>query len=411
MFIATGKAKKMKLSLIAAATVMTLLAGTVAAVGQSSPNVLSMRVVGYYPSWAIYQRQFFVNEIPAGQLTHLNYAFANISEDGEVVLGDAWADTQFPYPGDVEGADMLGNFNQLRLLKEAHAGLQTLISVGGWTWSSRFSDVALTEESRQRFARSAVDFMTRYGFDGVDIDWEYPTGGGNYGNVNRPEDPENFVLLLAEIRAQLDVQGELDGRHYLLTIAAGAGESAYAPLGWERIHPSLDFINVMTYDFAGSFSDATGHASPLFDSANTLVGSVDRTVQGMLAAGVPADKLVVGVPFYGHSWARVEAENDGMNQPFTGSGPGTWEPGWLDYSDITANHLDMPRFWDDEAQVPWLYDAETGIMISYEDPESARLKAQYVVENGLGGIMFWEVTQDTADLALLNAITAVLNTR
>lgn len=370
------------------------------------------RVVAYYISWGIYARQYFVNEIPADKLTHINYAFANISRAGECILGDEWADTQYLYPGDVEGSELLGNFNQLNLLKAEHPHLQTLISVGGWTWSARFSDVALTEESRRRFAASCVDFMLRYGFDGIDLDWEYPAGGGNAGNVERPEDPENFILLLTELREQLDAQGERDGRYYLLTIAAGAGERTYATLDWERIQAQLDWINVMTYDMSGGWSAITGHNAPLYDStANPPEGtSVNTAVQAYLALGVPPDKLVVGVPFYGRGWADVPNVDHGLHQPYDGLPNGTWETGSFDYNDLAARYVDgFERHWDATAQVPWLYDPAEGIMITYDDAESLALKAEYVREHGLGGVMFWELSQDDADATLLTALYDTLN--
>lgn len=370
------------------------------------------RVVGYYASWAIYGREYFVTDVRGDLLTHLNYAFALISEDGEVVLGDEWADTQYPYPDDPADAELLGNFRQLQLLKAANSQLQTMISIGGWTGSGRFSDVALTAESREKFAHSAVDFMIRYGFDGVDIDWEYPTGGGEVGNVERPEDPENFVLLLAELRAQLDAQGAVDGRHYPLTIAASASPTSNSQLDWSRIEPLLDWVNVMTYDMSGPWSEVTGFNAPLYDSQEDPPEgiSTDSSIQAFLALGLPADKVVLGIPFYGPGWSGVAATNNGLHQPFTDIPQGTFEGGTFEYGDIAANYLDTyARFWDETAQVPWLYNADTGIMIVYEDPESIALKASYVREHGLGGIMFWELSLDSDDAALLSAVYEGLN--
>lgn len=367
------------------------------------------RIVGYFTGWAIYGRQYFVTDVPAEHLTHINYAFANISARGEVVLGDEWGDTQVTYPGESEGG---GNFHQLRLLKAAHPHLQTLISVGGWTWSGRFSDAALTPESRARFAQSAVDFMVQHGFDGVDLDWEYPTGGGDPGNTVRPEDPENFILLLEAVRTALDARGTQDGRTYLLTIAAGAGERAYAPLDWARIHPLLDWINVMTYDYAGSWSDVTGFNAPLYDSSDTPPenGSADRSLQAFLARGVPADKIVLGAAFYGRGWSGVGADNNGLHQPYTGLPTGTWEDGVFDYDDVIMNHLpNATRYWDARAGVPYIYNSDTGVMISYDDPESLTLKADYVREHGLGGVMFWELSSDDADHTLLRTLSTALN--
>ncbi len=358
------------------------------------------RVIGYFPSWSIYaDPPYLVTDIPADQLTQINYAFAGISDAGEIALLDPWADTQVPYPG----SDQPGNFHQLQLLKAAHPSLQTLISIGGWSASGKFSDVALTPESREKFARSVVDFIQRYGFDGVDIDWEFPTGGGADGNVERPEDVDNFVLLLQALRDQLDAG------HYLLTIAAGSGKSAYQPLDWARIAPLLDWINVMTYDFVGAWSAVTGFNAPLYNSTPNPpeAGSVDQTLSDLLALGIPADKLVMGVPFYGRAFAGAAPENHGLHQPFAGVPEGT--DGAVVYRDLAANQIaTYPRYWDAAAQVPWLYDPATQTMISYDDPESLALKAQYVRDHDLGGIMIWALNQDTDASALLTAVDAAL---
>jgi chitinase len=384
--------------------------------GHAQDNQTPPRIIGYYTSWSIYARGYMVTDIPADKLTHLNYAFANISKEGEVILGDEWADVQFPYPDDEGGgeSDFQGNFRQFQLLKEAHPNLQTLISIGGWTWSGRFSDVALTEESRQKFAQSAVDFMVRYGFDGVDLDWEYPTGGGLSTNTSRPEDKENFILLLAEVRAQLDAQGEKDGRHYLLTIATGAGRFSYEGLEWARIHPLLDWINVMAYDMSGGWSEQSGFNAPLYDSSESPVEttSVDTALQDYLAFGIPPEKLSLGVAFYARAFNKVEVENNGLHQPFKGLPSGTWEAGVFDYQDLAENfigHAGYERFWHEQAQVPWLYNAEKGMMITYDDPESLALKAAYVREHGLGGVMIWELSSDTDDAILLTVLFDTLN--
>lgn len=359
------------------------------------------RIIGYFASWTIYgDDPYLVTDIRAELLTHINYAFAGISEDGEISLLDPWADTQIPYEGDADDQPLKGNFHQLQLLKEANPHLQTLISVGGWTESHRFSDAALTAESREKFAASVMRFITEYGFDGVDLDWEYPTGGGDPKNVERPADRENFVLLLAELREQLDALEAADGKHRPLTIALGASRSAYDPLDWARIVPLLDWINVMTYDMAGPWSSVTGFNAPLYAERGGSSG--DTSAQGILATGVPAEKLVLGVPFYGRGWTGVGSANNGLNQPYTG----LREPaGSYEYGELAADQINSyTRYWDETAQVPWLYDAESETMISYDDPQSLAAKVAYVQEHGLGGIMIWEVSQDSDDAALLTTI-------
>jgi chitinase len=369
--------------------------------------------VGYFTSWGIYARQYFVTDIPAQELTHINYAFINVSEQGECILGDEWADTGYLYPGDLESESLRGNFKQLQLLKQAHPDLQILMSVGGWMWSEHFSDAALTTDSRALFVRSCVDFMLTYGFDGIDIDWEFPVSGSLYEDSNRPEDRDNFTQLLAEFRVQLDAQQARDGREYLLTIATPAKPQFYANFDLAAIHPYLDWINVMTYTFHGGWSPITNHHAALYASSadpseDEIVRqqfNVDATVQAYLAAGVPAHKIVVGVPFYAHGWSGVSDIQHGLYQPFTGLPDATWGDGIYDYRDLETNYVGVyQRYWDAEASVPWLYSPADQIMISYEDPQSLRAKAGYVRDQGLGGIMIWELSYDNDSGTLLSTV-------
>lgn len=372
------------------------------------------RIVAYFTAWSVYGRNFHVADIPASRITHINYAFANISAEGECALGDSYADIDKFYDGDSWDAGSLrGNFNQLIKLRQAHPHLKTLISVGGWTWSGRFSDVALTPEARRRFAASCVDFMKRYGFDGIDIDWEYPVGGGLASNTTRPEDKQNYTLLMTELRNQLDALEASDGRDYLLTIAAPAGPGIYANLEMAALAGVLDWINLMTYDFHGAWSPLTNFNAPLYRSTSDPTTdpqirdefNVDSAVSAYLAGGVPSHKLVIGVPFYGRGWRAVGSTGNGLYQSHGGGAPGTWEMGVYDYSDLIANYVPAyQRFVHPEARVPWLYDAATQTMISYDDPESLRVKSEYVKDRQLGGVMFWELSGDDDQGSLVDAL-------
>jgi chitinase len=376
-------------------------------------------IVGYCTEWGIYGRKYNVPDIPAAKLTHINYAFAKINERGECALVDSYAAIDKAYPGDKwDPGELRGSFKQLQLLKKKHPHVKTLISVGGWTLSGPFSDVAFTQASRSKFTTSCVAFMLKYGFDGVDIDWEYPVGGGLESNKTRPADRQNYTLLLAELRTQLDEQGKKDSKHYLLTIAAPAGPRTYANIELDRIHRHLDWINLMSYDFHGGWSEQTNFNAPLFSSSKDTTKDetvrkhfhVDSAVKGYLAAGVPAEKLVVGVPFYGRGWQGVKKVNDGLYQPRAAGLPrGTWENGVFDYKDLAGNHVGkFKRYWHDEAKVPWLYDEKSGIMISYDDPESLKHKAEYVNKHNLGGVMFWDLSADDSKASLLTTLHSTL---
>jgi chitinase len=325
--------------------------------------------------------------IAADELTHINYAFGNVRK-GRVVEG---------FRRDAE------NFRVLAGIRKAHPHLKVLVSVGGWTWSGAFSDVSLTPRSRKRFVDSAVEFVRRHDLDGLDIDWEYPGLPGN-GNTHRPEDKQNFTALMADLRAALDEAGKPTGRHYLLTFAAGADTNFLENTEMDKVQASVDFVNLMTYDFreAGDSAEA-GHHANLFPSPGDPKNlSADRSVNEFLAAGVPPAKLVLGVPFYGHAWGEVNPENDGLFQP----GKALRSHIETHYGNLAAivDRDGYVRHWDAAAQAPFLWNAEKRIFISYEDQESLRAKSRYILDRHLGGAMFWEYYADPTG-ALLGTLS------
>jgi GH18 family chitinase len=352
------------------------------------------RLVGYFPSWGIHVQNYHVTNIPADRLTHLIYAFANVTATGDCISTNAQDDQV--------------NFPQLAALKQQHPQLLVLISVGGATNSANFSSAAATDASRLHFAQSCVQFMKKNGFDGIDIDWEYPAA----------TDKSNYTALLTQLRRQLVAQGSTDNRQYLLTIAAPAGASNYANFELNLIHPTLDWINLMAYNFTLPSRKLTDFCAPLkaydLSVATHAAENVDAAVQAYLKAGVPAAKVVVGTHFAGIGWQGVANNNNGLYQANTGPAKGTWDgagaapSGSLDYKDIATNYLPKySRFWHSEAQVPWLYNPNTGILISYDDPQSLDLKANYVLSNQLGGIMIWELSADDAQASLTSANASV----
>src|SRR5215213_7159561 len=201
---------------------LALFSALSVSVAMAQDETQPYRVVGYYMSYDIYEPQYFVTDIPAHQLTDLIYGYVDISGNGQCVSADEWADTGFAYPDDTPNERVRGNFKQLALLKENNPDLHILMSIGGWEHSGRFSDVALTQEARIRFARSCVAFMRDNGFDGIDLDWRYPVEGG--ATPGRPEDAENYTLLVAEFRGQIEYWNERDTQTYLLTMTAPAAQ-------------------------------------------------------------------------------------------------------------------------------------------------------------------------------------------
>lgn len=338
-------------------------------------------ILGYYAGWAAYSG-YKPSQIPAARLTHINYAFAKIGSDLKITLGDPAVDP--------------GNLAALVKLKNVNPNLKILISVGGWNDSGRFSDAALTDASRTTFADSVVAFIKKYGLDGVDIDWEYPVSGGLATNTKRPEDKQNYTLLLAKLREKLNQQGSKDGRHYWLTAAGSAG-SAYAKnVELSKIHQYLDYALVMTYDINGPWDAYTGFNAPLYpaDGPTTYYRwSVDSAINMYLSSGFPASKLVMGIPFYGYVFKGVNAANNGLYQTFSS---GVSAP----YDTIQTQYAANPAFtaYNSGTGAPWLFDGNT--FVSYDNADSIAQKAQYIKSRKLAGAGIWELSQNKSGTLL-----------
>jgi chitinase len=239
------------------------------------------------------------NEVAAKKLTRINYAFANVS-DGKVVEG---------FARDKE------NFAILKGLKQRNPDLKVLVSVGGWTWSKNFSDAALTKESRKIFIDSAVDFVIKYDLDGLDIDWEYPGLKGD-DNTFRPEDKENYTLLLKELRLRFNREGTRLHRHLYTSIATGSGKDFLEHTEMAKVQLYVDSINVMTYDMYGGDKN-TGHHSPLYENPDDPKHvSSNKSVHNYLEVGVKPNKIVLGVPFYGKGCPFIGAQRRPLTDSF-----------------------------------------------------------------------------------------------
>lgn len=351
-------------------------------VAESEPK--TYHIIGYVAGW----KDINPKSIPAEKLTHINYAFANVA-DGIVT--------------NMEGREERdsSNFLKLQELKKRNPELKLLVSIGGWTHSKGFSDAVLTAESRKKLTASGIDFLLKYNLDGLDFDWEYPALQGD-NNVVRPEDKENFVAMLQSFRQALDSIGEVNGKHYLSTIASG-GFREYLELNdLAEAQKHLDFINIMAYDFYTAGDEVTGHHGNLFPSG-AKGRAAETTVNEHIEFGVPAEKLVLGVPFYGRMWKGVNPQGNGLFQS------GKFEMG-LPYQQIYAlsKNSSYSRFWDEKAGAPYLFSLQDSTWITFDDPESIALKMNFIREKGLAGAMFWEMSEDNTG-TLLEALFDALN--
>ena len=351
-----------------------------------SPASADFRIVAYVAGWSI------PAVIHPEKLTHINFAFARIDSGGRVAFEDP---------------KVTAALRALTALRKKNPKLKILVSVGGWM-AEGFSDAASTDASRSTLARSAVELLREHALDGIDLDWEYP-GQGVAGIKFRPEDKQNFTLLLKSLRQQLDAQKDARRRAgsdpYLLTIAA-ADREYFDHTEMDKLHVYLDWINIMSYDFFNSLTSTTGHHAGLYRSA--LAAATDRnadaSVMQNLAAGVPARKLVLGVAFYGRGFAGVKPQSNGLNQPYERYEA---DHSYTDLAKTLIGKQGFIRYWDDRAQAPYLWNGSSRTFITYDDPRSIEIKAQYVRKNQLGGMMFWELSQDR-DGELLDVITRSL---
>jgi chitinase len=325
--------------------------------------------------------------IQANKLTHINYAFVDIKNNR------AWLHR--------ESTDTI-NFRHLNALKKQNPALKIMISIGGWTWSGKFSDAVLSDTSRQRFAASAIDIIRKFDMDGIDIDWEYPAQRGDAGNVYRPEDKENYTLMFKELRRQLDSLQHQTNKKYLLTTAAGAFKGFLDHTNMADAQQYLDYINLMTYDYSGG--NVASHHTELYASkAYAAHNNADEAVTLFEAAGVPANKLVMGIAFYGHASVLVEGAKG------LGDSVATHSRG-IGYTAIKDSILKIPGFKllrDRNAKADYIYNKQTRQFISFDDEWSVKKKCKYAKHKKMAGVMFWEYDSDLKGY-LLDEINKVL---
>lgn len=359
----------------------------------SEPSVSSEKLlVGYYAGWASY-KGYTPQKVPAGQLTHLNYAFAKIDPaTSRLALADPDNDRK--------------NFAALQVLKQKNSRLKTLISVGGWDYSTFFSDVASTSARREAFAQSCLDFILEHGFDGVDLDWEYPVSGGLAGNTNRLQDKQNFTLLLKAIREKLDSQSKQDGRRYYLTIAGAANTSYLSKIEPQAVAELVDYLFLMAYDMHGPWDSYADFNAPLYQPQETSPQYKNSVYDGIAAyrkSGVPASKLVLGMPLYGYVYQGVSSQNNGLYSRFSSANS-------ISYDTICSVYLNdsgYKQLRHADAQAPYLYGKNT--FLTYEDPASIAAKTALANAQGLAGVGVWELSHDTSGTLLKSACNELLS--
>jgi chitinase len=369
-------------------------------------------VGGYFEEWSIYGANYNVANLQANgvanRLTHLTYAFGDATASG-CAIADSWADYQDPSLPSVTGeaypGPLYGNFAALQQLKQLHPNLKVLISLAG---APGFSVAASTAAGRQAFVANCIDLFIKGNvaegisaagvFDGIDIDWEFPTAS----------DTVNATLLMQEFRKQLDELGRAHRKQYLLTMFGPAGEQNFSNIQLAQVAKQLDYYNVQGYDFHGDWEMVTNHDSPLFDDKQDPAYAenfyIDYTMTSYLKAGVPAEKLVLGIPTYGYGWTGVPDINNGLYQQAAALAT----PPSTDYLETqgVATYLTISslpgytRHFDPIRIAVWIYQPSSGTFWTYDDPVTVWLKMGYVdsrVRGGLGGAFVWALKDDDAN--------------
>lgn len=422
-----------------------ILTGAALGACLAAPVLAENHVVGgYFADWqyANDNNPYTVKDIPADQLTHVIYAFLSMcgphtAASGMVQQQVAKAcEGKAPFSAivvdqkaafDVDFGDVSvdvpykGHFAQLAQLKKDHPELTILPSFGGWTMSEPFHAMAKDDKAIQQFAESAVALIAEYDFfDGIDLDWEYPGGGGlttspwnpdtKLSDEVKAQERKAFTTLVTVIRDELDALSAKTGREYELSTAVGVGPKA-AQIDWASAAPKLTNMFAMTYDFLGGWGTQTGHLTNLHATERSWWGmGADVFINQMIEQGIPKEKLVLGAAFYGRGWEGSQFDGTLPTADLAsekGASFGTGEPGYFMYWDLKQNYTEAQGYkygYDEASHAPFLWNPEKQVFISFEDARSVEAKAEWAKQQGLAGVFTWELSGDPD-----NELTAVMH--
>ena len=358
-----------------------------------APSDVGVQIMAYYVPHENYPPE----DLPLEKLSHIIVSFAVIV-DGEMTFTND------------RNPDFLQRLVHLR--NEKYPNLKVMVACGGWG-ADGFSDAAVNDSSRHRFIQSTEALIRTYDIDGIDMDWEYPAIPAA-GTKARDEDKHNFTLLMKGLREMMD-QRE---RRQTLTFASAGWTRYYENIEIDQVMQYADYMNIMTYDQVGGNSIYTGHHTPLgfidimdlegtpayeiYKSRDRTPGSVEHIVEYCKNQGIDTKQMIIGAAFYGRAWKGVPPDKNGRYQLSKGI-----HIGWSAYRDILRDMEGKNGFeqhWDETAKAPYLYHVADSIFVSYDSPESVALKTEYAIEQDLGGIMFWQLSNDSYEFHLLDAI-------
>lgn len=358
--------------------------------GTSTNGPSSFRSCVYFSSWSVYEKKHFPKDIPVKYVTHIFYAFIGMNpETGQLKLSDEWADIQLPMESPVDPTKKVcGNLLQLAELKRTNRHLKVIMSIGGWGTGSLFTEIMGNPTKMDVFIQNSLELLLKYNFDGIDIDWEYPSNA---------REAHLLVELLRKLRLGMQTLPNLT--NYLLTVASPAGDEQLSIMKLREMDSYLSFWNVMCYDFAGkSWSSKTAFHSNLFGTNGDNSLNCSDTILKYISAGINSQKLVLGMPGYGRCFYNVHEE--GIGQKFK-EGNTAGKQDTIDYKNLPL--AGTQEKFDSRKVSAYNYDPKSQTFVSYDNQQSARIKAKYVELHKLGGGMFWDSAGDSpsADRSLI----------
>ena len=351
--------------------IFTVLFSSLNAFSQTRP----ISVIAYYAGNAAQADSFEVEK-----LTHIIFSFIHLNGN----------------QASINNARDTSTIQKLVSLKSRNPSLKVILSLGGWGGCATCSDVFSTRKNRKAFAASVKSICQSMGADGIDLDWEYPTIQGYPNHKYQSSDKQHFTSLVKKLRKTL-------GNKYEISFAAG-GFNQYidSAVEWKKVMKKMNRVNLMTYDLVNDYSGTTGHHTPLY-STSQQIESINNAVNKLEKLKVPKNKITIGAAFYGRVWEDVPDTSIGLYQ----HGRFKAMVGYKNFATQFSPDSGFVYHWDTVAQAPYIFNPVQKLFVTYDDKRSIELKTKYVIDKGLDGIMFWQLTSDTFTEGLLDAIDKV----
>ena len=348
------------------------LALFVSTVNAQSSNAKHLAVIGYYAG-----RPTAVDSFPTEKLTHVIFSFCHLNGNRLAISNSRDSATLVALVG----------------LKAKHPQLKVIVSLGGWGGCQTCTTVFSTDSGRQEFVQSTRELLDNFHADGIDLDWEYPALENVPGYAYSPADKDNFTAVVRLLRKTLGKKAEIS------FAAGGFTDYLRTSIDWKQVAPLVNYINLMSYDLINGYAKQTGHHTALY-SRPEQVESTDHAIRWLDSAGVPLRKVAIGMAFYARVFAGVDSINNGLYRPCHFLHGVSYK----DQATQLSPDSGYVYHWDKVAQAPYMYNARQQTFASFDDTVSIRVKTEYAIRKGIGGVMFWQMTEDRFNGGLLDVI-------